>query len=164
MIVLYVMTGMLDVIQNEETRSVEDDANGRKVNERDLDNEVVDESVLFYVTNTTQETSREGVEGNQIVGVRPKSVTSATNAHQGYEEQTCSSLNSAVASESGSLCSTPVAVERGRKRQRLPENWERNKKKRALNAGEEYTGKDGKTTKGRSNKPGCGLKMCQKML
>ena len=32
---LYVMTGMLDVIQNEETRSVEDDANGRKVNERD---------------------------------------------------------------------------------------------------------------------------------
>ena len=55
---LYVMTGMLDVIQNDKTRSVEDDANGRKVSERDLDNEVVDESILFHVTNTKQEKSR----------------------------------------------------------------------------------------------------------
>ena len=52
------MTGMFDVIQNDETRSVEDDANGRKVNERDFGNEMVDESVSFHVTNTTQETSR----------------------------------------------------------------------------------------------------------
>ena len=51
---------------------------------------------VFFFHETTQETSRVGVEGNQIGGVRPTSVTSATNAHQAYEEQTCSSLNSVV--------------------------------------------------------------------
>lgn len=80
----------------------------------------------------------------------------------GNEEQRYQSFTSVVASDSGSLCSTPVPVERGRKRKRQPQNWERNKKKQALNAGEEFKSKDGKVTKRRSMKPGCGEKCAKK--
>lgn len=83
--------------------------------------------------------------------------------HCSLEEVTPESPNVSVTDDMQSSFNIMSSTEsglhvRGRKRRRNEENWKDNKRKRAVNLGEEYLNRKGKHVPRKTIKPGCGAK------
>ena len=158
-----VIKQVLDAIESDECGSVRNDMNEVDVNESGPARVLMDVSVSGREDISIPSPSKGDITINQP---QVEDDMEVCNKQQllGNEEQRSQSFTSVVTSESGSLCSTPVPVERGRKRKRQPQNWERNERRQALNAGEELNSKDGKVRKRRSMKPGSGEKCAKNAM